>query len=331
MARKFFNSRISSQKTTMQIIIIVGSLIGIIICFLIAHHFLSKPNNNNKATIKLRDRIAVEINSNLPDKTLLFSELENVSEDEIEVSFDKVDLTKVGDYTVVIKVFGEEYHATVQVLDTQAPELILKDLELEEGKKYSLDDFIIDCTDNSNEQCAINFNDTTGIDYTAYSAPGNYVVQIVANDSSNNKVVQEANLTIKSKDGEIHVDPSLCTFGNDEYDQDQYILALKVTENGCGRDLNLYQSDILLNGVNAIMEQETEKIQKEFSKLNIEGEKNLNRTSQPVLNLTGNGLVGYTIHMEVSILNDDVEEVVESYYLNLDGSRIYSINKYNLE
>lgn len=330
MARKFFNERINgSQKTMMQIIIIILSILGIIICFFVANHFLKNSNKNNNAILEIRDKVAIEINSNLPDKTLLFSKLENVKEDDIEVSFKNVDISKIGDYKVQIKVYGKEYETTLQVLDTISPELVLKDYTINENETYSLNDFVASCNDNSKESCDINYYDLTGIDYSIYKEPGEYRVQIVAKDSSNNTIVQEAILYIVSKDSNPPT-PLSCKYGTSEYDKENNILAVDVTENGCGRDLNLYQSDVILSGVNKIMEQETEKIQKEFSKINVEGERVLYRTPSPVLNLTGNGVVGYTIKIEVYINNDANSELVESYYLDLTGKRIYSVNKYNL-
>ena len=129
LARKFFNQKVNnSQKTLIQIIIIVASLIGIIICFLIASHFLNKAKNKPEVTIKMRDSVAVEINTNYPDKTLFFSELENVEEKNIDVSFDNVDLTKIGDYSIKVKVYDKEYDSVLQVVDTMSPSLTLKSL-----------------------------------------------------------------------------------------------------------------------------------------------------------------------------------------------------------
>ena len=298
MARKFFNQKVNnSQKTLIQVIIIVASLIGIIICFLIASHFLNKAKDKPKATIEMRDSVAVEVNTSYPDKTLFFSELENVDEKEIDISFNNADLTKIGDYPVKIKVFDKEYDSVLQVVDTMSPTLTLKSYTINSNESYTLNDFIIDCVDNSKEACEINYFTGTDIDYGSYTTPGEYQIQIIAGDSSGNTTVQETTLTINSSNDKPIIPSDSCQYGNGEYDKDKYILALNVTENGCGRDLNLYQSDVVLEGVNKLMNQETEKLQKEFSKLNIDGQISLVRNPAAVLNLTGNGLVGYTIHL----------------------------------
>ena len=75
------------------------------------------------------------------------------------------------------------------------------------------------------------------------------------------------------------------------------------------------------------MENDTARLKKEFESLNINAPVTLNRLAQAVINNDGTGIVGYTVHMEASI--DNI--VVESYYINLNGQRIYSVNEYNLK
>lgn len=332
MARKFFNKKVKvndSHKTLIQIIIIVASLIGIIICFVVANYFLNKSKENKDAIIKLRDSVSVEVNTNLPDKTLFFSELEKVDEDDIKVSFDDADITKVGSYDVTVKIYKKKYKVTLQVVDTISPELTLKNLEIGENQTYSVNDFVENCSDNSKVACSLNYFTDNDIDYANYTTPGVYKIQIVASDSANNTTVQETTLTINGNGGQVT--PTSCTYGNSEYDKDAYILAIDITENGCARDLNLYQNEVILEGVNKIMQQDNERVKKEIDKLNLDIDgASIVRNPVAVLNTSGKGLVGYTIHMDVAINKGDTSEIVESYYIDLSGKRIYSINKYNL-
>ena len=54
----------------------------------------------------------------------------------------------------------------------------------------------------------------------------------------------------------------------------------------------------------------------------------INTDITTVLNTAGKGVVGYTLKVTVSIKNNNKEEVIEEYYVNLNGGREYIINKY---
>ena len=335
MARKFFNQKVNndnSNKKVIQIAIIVVCVIGIVIAFFVANYFNSH-GKKDKIKIEMRESVAIEINGQLPSKVLFFNELEGIKEDDIKINFDNVQTNLIGEYPVEIEIQGKKYTSKVQVLDTASPTLVLKEVTIDENSSYTVNDFVSSCNDNSNEACNIAFyalgvdQNGNAIDYSSYRTAGTYKIQIMATDNSNNSTLQETTLYIN---GQVVVPPSTsCNYGNSDYDQ-SVLLASDVTQNGCALDLNLYQSETVLSGVNNIMDQEFEKLKKEFSKQNINGTLKLNRTASPVLNLTGNGLVGYTIHMDVLIINGESSELVESYDLDLTGRRIYTVNKYNL-
>ena len=60
-------------------------------------------------------------------------------------------------------------------------------------------------------------------------------------------------------------------------------------------------------------------------------ERRLKRDIKPVLNTTGNGLVGYTIEMTLALrYSEGNEEIIAKYYLDTNGKRHFSINTYNL-
>ena len=76
MAKKFFNQKVSNKKKTItQIIIISICVVGIVACLLIANYFNKKLPKD--AIIEMRDSVAVEVNSELPDKTVFFTKLKN--------------------------------------------------------------------------------------------------------------------------------------------------------------------------------------------------------------------------------------------------------------
>ena len=215
-------------------------------------------------------------------------------------------------------------------------------MEIVQGKTYKASDFVSKCTDNSKEKCVIEFYDEAvnqdgkAIDYSKYSSPGTYTIQIMAHDNSNNYTpATNATLTIteKKKDSNKKKTDTTsttikkeCKYGDNKYDKTKYVLATNITEDGCAIDLNLYQNEDLTKAVDNLMEKETVKLKKDFSVLNVPGSYTLNRNTQAILNNSGTGIVGYALHMELLI--DD--EIVESYFVNSDGSRVYSVNKYNL-
>lgn len=330
MARKFFNQKVHNTKRTItQIVIICVCIIGVILCFYLVNYF--NKNNNKDAIIEMRDSVATEINTEYPDKTVFFEELENVKEDDIEISYADADITKVGEYPVVLKIYNKTYKSKLIIVDTIAPVVKVKDVSIEAGKSYKATDFVESCTDNSKEKCKVAFytlatdQDGNKLTYDNFTTSGTYKIQIVASDSSDNTTISQATLTIGK--GTTTEQPTYCKYGNNEYNKNKYIMATDVTENGCALDLNLYQDENVLASVKALMESETTKLKKEFSKLNVTGTITLERFTEAILNTAGTGIVGYTLQMELKV--DDV--VVEKFQVDQTGKRIYSLNKYYLD
>ena len=339
MAGKFFNQRVKGANRSFIAYIIVGVVVLCIFIAVILIVSLKNKGDNKDAVIEIRDVVTVEVNSELPDKTLFFSELQNVKEDDIIISYDDVDLAKVGEYTVNIEVNKTNYLSTLSVVDTKIPNVTTKDLTIGKGETYAANDFIEKCSDNSDSGCIVTFyemgkdQDGNLIDYSKYTEEGKYTLQIVVSDMSGNSTSPlSVNLTIGDGIGEPS-NPTYCKYGNSEYDTNSYILGVNISQNGCALDLNLYYDENTSAPAYELAKNDTEKLQKEISKLNIDKDvkKVLNQVITPVLNTTGTGVVGYAVHLELSMNYDDgSSEVVASYYINLNGERVYYINKYNL-
>ncbi len=332
LARKFFNQKVqNTKKTVMQICIIAACIIGVLVCFLLAYYFNNKPKK--EAIINLRDSVAIEINSQLPDKTTFFTQLENVKESDIQISYEKVNTKNIGEYPVSIRLYGKKYESKVIVLDSIAPDLDLKELKIEEGDSYTPQDFVNYCNDNSMQECSLEFytlatdQDGNKIDYSKYKEVGSYKIEIIATDEANNSTIKETTLTI----GNGEQKPPVCKYGSNEYDKDKYLLAVDVTENGCAIDAELYNDDIIYERVSTILDNDTNRLKNEFKKQNGSGNLILNQYPNAIRNKEGKGIVGYTIHMEVSLEKNGEKEVIESYDLDINGKRIYTINKFNLE
>ncbi len=330
---KFFNQKVKKSKGNLTPIIVVGSIIGILIVIFIG--VLINVSSNNKysdAVITLREDAAIEVNNEDIDKTLFFEEIKNVKENDIKVDYSKVNFNEVGIYEVTITIYKKKYTAKLQVVDTESPVLQVKDVSIAIGDTYNAKDFVDSCKDNSGKKCNIEFYDSSvnqdgeKIDYNSYKDEGTYTVQIIASDESGNKTSPtSATLNI----GTASSEKSSCTYGNNEYNKENNKLAVDVTDNGCALDLNLYQNEEILAPVNSLIKSETEKVKKEFSKIKL-NVKNIyiNSNIATIINKSGKGVVGYSVRITISIYNNDVNEVIEDYYLNTNGTRDYIVNKY---
>lgn len=333
---KFFNQKVKkgrsktkSNNNKVLLISIIAVVAVIIIGVLICVFF---RDSHDDAIVKIRDIIAIEVNNENVDKNLFFEQLENVKEKDIKITYKNVDFSEIGTYDVVIKIYGKKYNSKIQIVDTEVPELVIKDVKINLGESYKANDFVKSCQDNSNKECIIDFYDLSldqngeKIDYRNYTKEGSYEILIVASDASGNKTSpMKATLTI-GKTSEVK--PITCKYGNAEYDTTN-ILAVNVTKEGCALDLNLYNDENVLAPVNELIKSENEKIKKELSKINL-GVKNIHVNSETatVLNTTGKGVVGYTLKFTVSIEKNNNEEVIEEYYININGGREFITNKY---
>lgn len=230
-------------------------VILIIVLIILAVSKPKKPDTPVEPTkepqIALKEKIVVDAGDEVPELIDYFTKLENVdfnsirieypldfeadydlsscSEDEIEEinlldaedikDYDcaKRILKTVSSYGVTIYVLDREYTVNLEVVDEDAPELKLKDVEILKGDKYYLNDFIESCLDASGE-CDIEFYDKDAdmegnvIDYGKYTDPGEYKVKIVARDINGNVTEPvEANLKIVDPVGKVYV----VTFNSD--------------------------------------------------------------------------------------------------------------------
>lgn len=335
MAR-FFNEKIKKGKkkqsnSTSKIVVfaIIGVLLVIAIGVLIS---VFTSNKHSDVTIKIRDKVAVEINENVTDKSLFFTELENVKETDIEIDYSDVDFSKLGTYDVTIKIFNKKYASSIEVIDTENPVLVTKEVKIDESNTYKAEDFVKECKDNSKKDCIIEFYqeavDSNGnkLDYSSYTKSGTYEIEIIAKDESGNKTSpQKATLTIGSGKTEP-TEPISCTYGDNTYNDAENILSVDVTNNGCAVDLNLYKDNEMLKPVNELIKSETEKLKKEFAKISLGVETiHVDSTITTIINRSGNGIVGYSVKITVSINDSDV---IEEYFVNKNGGREYIINKY---
>ena len=344
MAKKFFYNRVYNTRRMIINGIIIGvCIIGVIICFILTSNFQAENKEKPKDTgnLIIKDAI-VEINEQFTNE-IFFSKIENVELDQIKVNFpDDYDIGKVGKYSIVLEIDGKKYDTTLEVVDTTKPNLVLKNLDINENDQYNANSFVDSCNDNSNKNCTIKFYglDEEGkeIDYSSYKTAGTYTVKIVASDESGNQTVEETKLNIKSKTSteqptqpQEPVTPSTCKYGDNNYDSDNYLLAVDITTNGCGISLDLYKDSKMTSEINKIMDQETTRIKKDVNALNLNFPLALNRKVTAVMNTSGSGIVGYELQITITINKNDKVETIVEYKLDKNGKRVFTQNPYNLE
>lgn len=234
----FFDNSYVKKDKTITIVIIVTVLLLILTTLFITSKFIEKNDLGPQKKVELYDKVSINIFDFLPDKLTYFSHLENININDIKVTYQdnlpkendytncsesqkeiienikkgneydgdieeaisclNYKITKAGNYSVKITIGKEEYSTNLEVVDSEPPILTVKDFEIFTDEKYTENDFVESCTDNSNEQCNIEFLNTSIVDYSKYKEPGEYKIKLKAIDSSGNESeTQIATLIIK--------------------------------------------------------------------------------------------------------------------------------------
>ncbi len=340
MAKFFYNKVYNSKRTIINIVIIAVCVIGIVICFVVTSNFQGEDQRKPEANLSIKSDVTIELNENF-SKDIFFSRIENIKLENIEIIYpDDFDTKKVGKYTIGIVVDGKTYNSTLNIVDTVKPTLNLKELTINSNTSYQAKDFVLNCSDNSNNECDINFYDGIDeegqtVDYSKYKDAGTYAIKIEAKDPSGNQTVSETKLIINgdTTTPSTPVTPSVpttCKYGDGEYDSQNYTLAVNITTNNCAVSLDLYKNSTITAEINKIMDTETIRIQRDVQALNILGTPSLNRRMTAVVNKSGDGIVGYELRMTISITDGSKSTLIADYKLDANGKRIFISNPFNL-
>ena len=342
MARnKFFYNRIYNARRNITNAIIIGvCVIGIILCFIFTSRFYGNNPNEQKGEVNIKSEVTVEINKTF-NKDIFFSRLENVNIDEIEIKYpDNYSISKVGSYNIIVTVSGKNYDSKLIVVDTEKPNLVVKNVTINENDSYNVSNFVTSCNDNSDKDCNISFysdgidEDGNKISYNHYTQIGSYNIKISAKDESGNETVKDAVLTIQNKNDASNNLPTPniqdCKYGTSEYDTNKYLIAVSIANNNCAVSLNLYKDAAMTEKINKLMETETIRIKKDVDMLNLSGKFTLNRQVNVVFNNSGTGFVGYELSISVNVTKNNESENIVSYKVNSDGNRVFANNPYNL-
>ena len=334
MAKKFFNRKVKKKKKIAlgPIFIIIGCSVLILLIVIIMLKLNNNGNNHEDALIKIRESVSIEMNGTLPDKTTFFSELKNVDEKSISIDYGNANVEVPGEYKITIKVYSKNYYSKLIVIDTVPPELTLQPLTILTGDSYKPSDFVTNCVDNSNLNCYFEYyknavdNKGKAIDFGSYTKEGTYIIKIVAyDDAGNASEPVETQLTI------VKSDIVVCDYGENNLEKGTPI-SVKVSDTNCSLNPKAYNDPEVLDSTNALIENEKGKLSSEFKNINLNTQNVIiDAEINPVFNQTNEGLVGYLVNITVYIERGVENDIIEEYYINLDGSRKYTVNKYNLK
>ena len=201
-----------------------------------------KPVKPKETKVVVRTELDTELYDLLPEKTSYFEKLENFDVDKITVTYpdylpkeeaydecteDQIKVleaikngkdassyenpydcvrykpTGIGSYDVTVNFNDKDYTVTLNVIDTKAPVLVAKAVEITEGETFAITDFVESCSDNSKKDCTYEYyyrDYNSNSDFSKLTEVGNYEISIVALDGSGNtSVPADTTLTIKEK------------------------------------------------------------------------------------------------------------------------------------
>lgn len=353
---KFFNGKVKKDRSKLIKIslISIGLLVIVILIALIA-----TKGKKKDAELVLKNPMIIEVNSKMPNIKDFFSTFKNYKEKNVNIG--EFDISKVGSYEVEVstKDYGTQV-ITVNIVDTTPPELKVKDLKIKFGEKYTTEDFIESCSDNSKTECIVQYDpnsiDENGkqIDYSSYFRPGEYIVKIIAQDTNENITIPyEAKLIIAQAEGENENPPVIpeepektCTYGDLTIDTTLYAFPIAVIagdkNSGCAINRDLWDSDEIVETVNTFYNVDYQRLKKQLEVvLKTQYPYGTNIVAYPqysaILNEARTGLVGYSIYVTVYVSDARIEENVDqqknlklAYYIKSDSSREYKVNEFNL-
>lgn len=309
---------------------------------------------NKEDYFKKLDNIKVEdFEITYPDNLVLTEDVSECENIEDTATCKKLLVTSIGEFKITLKsekIKDKDYTVTLKVVDTTKPILTLKEHTITEGENYTINNFINTCEDNSKIECAYDYvkdnkdKDGNVIDYSKFTSPGTYEIKIFATDSSNNQSeIGTTKLTINKKkttnnntsqNNEGTSKPKTCKYGDLKY-SNSYVIAVRIDNTECA--ISVEEAEALSNkaGIkfNKVLAKEIQAsyLEKEISKLNLEGQISYEITYGLVFNTSNKGVVGYYLSSEAKQTIDGKTTTIARYFINEKGNRVWKVNNLNLK
>lgn len=141
--------------------------------------------------------VEIELGEKLPIRTSSYVEPGKGEIDELLYALDtsNVKIEEAGEYEFTVTYKGVSKTGKIIIKDTTAPLLEVREVYAVEGESYNAGSFVESCVDWSG--CNYSFQDSET--EKKYTAPGSYVVYVVATDAYQNSVTKQASLIIEAR------------------------------------------------------------------------------------------------------------------------------------
>ena len=186
--------KISEEEKKSQNITSLIALVALCILGAFAYYYKNHKTENDFTTLA----VTVELGDKLPIRTNQYVKPgigNTVNEMKYHLNTSEVKIDEVGEYEFTVTFNGITKTGTINIVDTTAPQLTVKDLTFTEGTDYAAETFVDNCKDLSG--CSFSFEDPNTT--TKYNTAGVYEVYIVATDPYGNKEMIKAKLTSEEK------------------------------------------------------------------------------------------------------------------------------------
>ncbi|MCD8028452.1 MAG: DUF5011 domain-containing protein, partial [Erysipelotrichaceae bacterium] len=130
----------------------------------------------------------IQINEELHAYAFI-DELKNCTQEDITIDTTDVNMAELGTYTFKYTIDDKDYTLDIEVVDTKAPTLTLKDVNIDYGDEVTVDDFIDIVADDT--EIEKYFKE----DYD-FTIEGDQEIIVIAEDTSGNKTEASANLNV---------------------------------------------------------------------------------------------------------------------------------------
>ena len=186
-------SDLKKEQKRLNISTLIGlGMLAIVVAFGIYYYY--KPETNGFEVMSFD----VELGSKLPvRKNAYVKDASGEITDEMSYKIDtsEVVIDEIGTYQYKVWHKGQTKYGKINIVDTTAPSLEVKNLIINEGDLYEAKEFVANCTDLTG--CNYSFEEA-GTE-KKYTTPGTYSVYIVAKDAFENRTIKQASLTIEAK------------------------------------------------------------------------------------------------------------------------------------
>ncbi|MCD7809826.1 MAG: polysaccharide deacetylase family protein [Erysipelotrichaceae bacterium] len=169
------------NKNRFKIIAIMAVLLICIIGSIVLYTKLS-------ISITFVSSATVEINSEL-DPYAYIDELKNCEKEDITIDSTQVNMSELGTYSIIYTIKDKEYALNIDVVDTKAPTLSLKDVNIDYGDEVTVDDFIDIVADDTEVKKYFK-------EEYDFTQEGDQEIVVVVEDTSGNITEATANLNV---------------------------------------------------------------------------------------------------------------------------------------